>query len=189
MKKIIIIKLVIVLLFFGGFVYAQDRNNDKYKSYIDKENHYGISYPNSWYLKKRLSKYGKEKGKTIVYFENIKEKVILAITSSEEEPAENGTSLFISSHKDTSAKDIEEKIKGYNIGEMAIKQRLSDVKEIIVDNSNIKVWYPKGGRSCMVDFIYMGRYYSLQFNSGSEEQFAKDYPVFEKILQSFKYIN
>lgn len=187
MKKIIIVKLVFVLLLLSGFSNAKDRNSNKYKTYINKENHYEISYPYNWYLKKRISKYGKEKGDTIVYFENIKEKVILAVASDEEATA-NGTTLFISSNKDTIVKDIEDKIKGYNIGEMAIKQRLSDLKEIIIDNNKIKVWYPLGARNCMVDFIYMGRYYDLQFVSGSEEQFTKDYPVFEKILQSFKYI-
>jgi hypothetical protein len=118
----------------------------------------------------------------------MKEKVVPAGLSSGGGPTKNGTSFQISSTVDTTSKDIKEKIKGLKIGAKAIASRLRDIKEMTIDNHELKVWSPKGPTNCSIEFIYNGRYFSLQFISGSEDQFLKDYPVFREMLRSFRFV-
>jgi hypothetical protein len=124
---------------------------------------------------------------TFISIDNMKEKVSPAGFSSGD-PTKNGSTFQINSSVDTTSKDIKEKIKGFKLGEKALSGRLRDIKEMTIDNHELKVWNPRSPTNCSVDFVYNGRYYSLQFMSGSEDQFSKDYPVFREMLRSFKFV-
>jgi hypothetical protein len=117
----------------------------------------------------------------------MKEKVVPAGLSSGG-PTKNGTTFQINSSVDTTSKDIKEKIKGLKIGAKALASRLKDIKEMTIDNHELKVWNPKGPTNCSIEFVNNGRYFSLQFMSGSEDQFSIDYPVFRKMLRSFRFV-
>ena len=124
---------------------------------------------------------------TFISIDNMNEKVVPFCLSSGN-ATKNGTTFQINSSVDTISKDIKEKIKGLKIGAKTISSRLKDVKEMAIDNHELKVWNPKGPTNCSVEFVYNGRYFSLQFMSGSEDQFSKDYPVFREMLRSFRFL-
>ena len=169
--------------------YAQDTEAVKFKTYINSSQHYQISFPENWHVKSHdVTETATSTKSTYISFDNMKEKVVPAGLSSGGGPTKNGTSFQISSTVDTTSKDIKEKIKGLKIGAKAIASRLRDIKEMTIDNHELKVWSPKGPTNCSIEFIYNGRYFSLQFISGSEDQFLKDYPVFREMLRSFRFV-
>jgi hypothetical protein len=188
MKKTFYWKCVLLGIIGIKLAYAQDAEAVKYKTYINSSQHYQISFPENWHVKLHdVTELGTSAKSTYISIENMKEKVVPAGLSSGE-PTKNGTTFQINSSVETASKDIKEKIKGFKIGEKAKSSRLKDIKEMTIDNHELKVWNPKGPTNCSMEFIYNGRYFSLQFLSGSEDQFLKDYPVFREMLRSFRFV-
>jgi hypothetical protein len=187
MKKALCCKLILFGMIIGKLAFAQDTDAVKYKTYINSSQHYSISFPENWYMKLHTGTEPQTPGKyAFMSIDNMKEKVVPAGSSGE--PTKNGTAFQINSSVDTTSKDIKDRFKGLKIGAKAISSRLKDIREMTIDNHELKVWNPKGPTNCSVEFVCNGRYYSLQFMSGSEDQFAKDYPVFKEMLRSFKFV-
>ena len=188
MKKTLYWKLILLGMIGIKLTYAQDTDAVKYKTYINSSQHYQISFPENWFMKLHtVTETGTSDKHTFISIDNMNEKVVPFCLSSGN-ATKNGTTFQINSSIDTISKDIKEKIKGLKIGAKVISSRLKDVKEMAIDNHELKAWNPKGPTNCSVEFIYNGRYYSLQFMSGSEEQFSKDYPVFREMLRSFRFL-
>jgi hypothetical protein len=184
----IIAKSIVSLFLIIGFLFSQDSTMQvPSQTYVNNDQRYGISYPGEWFFK-TIEK--SEHSQAFVSIENLKQKVILF--SSNEDLTENGSCFEIHSFSDSSAKDIEEKIKNYEktgrLNAAAVNGRLEDLVLMKIGNQYLKVWFRKSGRSCAFDFIYNYRYFYIYYGSGSEDQFDQDSLIFNKMLSSFNLI-
>ena len=115
----------------------------------------------------------------------MKEKVIVAGGG---QFTENGSFFNISVLNTSQGKNIEEIIMNSDLPEKFKKQRLKQMLEREIGGIKAIVWEGSGWADKGYDFIYRGRMFKIHFMSGSKEQFEKDLPVFEKMLESFKII-
>jgi hypothetical protein len=181
----IAVKSIVSLFFIIVFSFSQDSTMQiPFQTYINNGQKYKISYPKTWYFKTiDIS----EHRKAYISIENLKQRVI--ISAPVDEPTQNGSSFQIHASSDSSAKDIEEKIKNYEktgrLNETAINGRLKDVVLMKIGDQNLKAWYRKGDRSCALDFIYNHKYFYIYYGSGSEDQYAQDSLILNKMFSSF----
>lgn len=144
---------------------------------------YEIQYPSNWYVKN--DSFSTKYNTNILLIENINEKVIVAGGGPF---TEHGSFFKIDVLFTSRGKTIEEFIMSGDIPERVKKQRLEQVKEREIGGINVSVREGTGWADKGYEFIYQGRRFRFHFMSGSKEQFEKDLPVFEKMLESFKII-
>ncbi len=163
--------------------YEQLESN--WQKYKNQNINFEIQYPINWYLKVDSLSIKKHNYLDRISIENMKEKVIVAGGGPF---TENGSffniSVLITSQGNTIKEliingDLPERVKKQRLKQM-LEREIGGIKTIVCEGSG---WADKG-----YDFIYRGRMFKIHFMSGSKEQFEKDLPVFEKILESFKII-
>ena len=182
----------LVICFFSILARSQNHDCIKFKSLINSEVGFEISYPGNWFIK---TKYRPTKGDSKSFenisFDNTEEEVVVAGGGP---MTIHGTSFQIEVLKST-AKDIEEQIKqdflspNQETQNKLINKRLAQVVDTVLGGQNLKVWRGKGWADAGVGFIYQGKWYRIHFMSGSKEQFLSDFPVYEKMMKSFKLNN
>ncbi|MCK4312480.1 MAG: hypothetical protein KAW88_07080 [Candidatus Cloacimonetes bacterium] len=186
----------IIILLTSKVVLCQTLNNLKYEQYVNNKIGYEILYPSCWYAKTdSILKKGYPPNYERISFENIKEKVIVAGGGPF---TEEGTSFQISTWdiavKSDTLFTIEESIMSSHFSDnpevqsRIINERLDQIQIMNFGNRKLKVRVGKGWADIGVDFIYKGKYFRFHFMSGSKEQYLKDYPVYEKMVNSFRLL-
>ncbi|MFA6585854.1 MAG: PsbP-related protein [Candidatus Paceibacterota bacterium] len=77
----------------------------------------------------------------------------------------------------------------YGLPVSEIQERLAKINNMNIGGKNLRVWYGKGSLDEGYAFLYNGRQYSLNFNSGSQAQYDKDLKVFNDLVTSFVLID
>jgi hypothetical protein len=182
------LKLMLFALFAIKLTHGQDASFVTYKTYVNKGQQYEILYPEKWYIKSERIK-DSHSGREVrcTFIENVKAKVVPLYFSTGKQPTKNGTSFQLYVIEIDTTKDIEEQITAFDLPCVDKNKRLEAKREISMDGHNLLVHSKKGETGCSADFVYRGRYYSLQLYSGSEDRFINDYPIFKNILKTFQF--
>jgi hypothetical protein len=188
MNNSLYVKLMLFALFAIKLSHGQDAPFVTYKTYVNKSQHYEILYPEKWYIKSRCIKNGQAGRETrYTVIENLKNKVVPAHFPTGEKPTEDGSSFQLYVDSVSTTIDIDEQIKAFDLTIDEKNRRREVTSKTTIDGHILRVRNTKGETGCSADFVYNGSYYSLQFYSGSEDQFLNDYPLFRNMLKTFKF--
>ena len=143
---------------------------------------YEVQYPSNWFVKID-SFFTRTSSKTLL-IENIKEKVIVAGGGPF---TDHGSFFKIAVIITSQGKTIEEFIMNGDIPNRVKKQRLEQVIEMKIGGIETLVWIGSGKNS-IYEFMFKGRRFRITCMSGSKEQYEKDLPIFQKMVELFKII-
>jgi hypothetical protein len=178
-----VVRALLLLSLVAGAACSQDTAQQKRSvPYVNDIQRYQFSYPTSWFLKRN--------GSSNVSVQNIKQEVVPLATPGV--PTPNGSCFRVIAHADSSAHDIEEKIKSYltlgALNKAAVEGRLSDVGYVRVGRLDIKAWDRKRQYGHYIDFVSNKRYFEIEMFSGSADQYNRDSTALNSMFSSFSLV-
>ncbi|OIO46293.1 hypothetical protein COX24_02625 [bacterium (Candidatus Gribaldobacteria) CG23_combo_of_CG06-09_8_20_14_all_37_87_8] len=207
MKKVFFIVLILVVIIGGVLVWQLSKNEAEQSNGLPtgEENEqladefvgwetyqlespllgfvFSFQYPSSWFIKDNEQCQGCIAN---LYAENMQDKVVVA---GEGPITEEGSLFRVYVLGDIEDKTIEEWIGGLDIPEQEKTKRLGEIQTINLESSDVSAWKGSGDMSQGIEFIYNGRFYRINYMSGSQEQFTKDLTIFEQMLASLRIVD
>ena len=166
---------------------ANNNSIIKIKTYTNSSSGYQLDYPLDWYVKNTDIATSYDYNSFVL--QNTEDAVL---PGSDFSLKTSGSYISVSVKNNMNYSSYEEYIKNSGLPPKAMAERMANLEMVNIGGKTFQAFTgikTPNSLGSTYDFFYNKRFYSINFTSGSTEQFNKDKKIFEDLIASFKFLN